>query len=68
LAYPIEGAAKKKKKEKKIGTGYVAKDKKQNAEIAQNVADGKVNPQYAIPQTVGTGVENAMEKLNMSRN
>ncbi|KAL7273679.1 Tyrosine--tRNA ligase cytoplasmic [Rhizina undulata] len=50
LAYPVE-EVKKKKKEKKIGTGYVAKDKKNTA---------------ATEAAVGTGAEDALNNLNLN--
>lgn len=65
LAYPPVAAAPKKKKEKKIGTGYVAKDKKKDAATAQAVADGEVKPEDAVAQAVGTGAADAMAKLSM---
>jgi tyrosyl-tRNA synthetase len=50
---------KKKKKEKKIGTGYPAKDK------AAAVADGKLKPEEAAKEAVATGAEEAIEKLKV---
>lgn len=57
---------KKQKKEKKIGSGYPAKDKKADAAVAQAVADGKVKPEEAVAQAVGTGAEDAMQKLKVA--
>ncbi|KAI5851300.1 tRNA synthetases class I-domain-containing protein [Morchella snyderi] len=65
LAYPSEGPKKGKKKEKKIGTGYVAKDKK-NAAVAEHVADGAVKAQNAVPEALGTDAKDALDKLNLS--
>lgn len=60
LAYPSEGPKKVKKKEKKIGSGYVSKEKK-NVAVAENVADGEVNPQ----DVVSVNVKNALNKLSL---
>lgn len=65
LAYPSEGPKKGKKKEKKIGTGYVAKDKK-NAAVAEQVADGTIKAQNAVPEALGTDAKDALGKLNQS--
>jgi len=67
LAYPPPAVQKKPKKEKKIGTGYPAKDKRATgAGVAEAVADGKVKPEEAVAQAVGTGAENAIEKLKVA--
>lgn len=67
LAYPPPAVQKKPKKEKKIGTGYPAKDKRAaDAGVAEAVADGKVKPQEAVSQAVGTGAEDAIEKLKVA--
>jgi tyrosyl-tRNA synthetase len=66
LAYPSEQPEKKKKKkEKKIGTGYASKDKQKGAATAAAVADGQVKPEEAVAKAVGTGAEDAMEKLGV---
>ncbi|RPB01747.1 tyrosine tRNA ligase [Choiromyces venosus 120613-1] len=59
LAYPAEVKV-KKKKEKKIGTGYVPKDKKTTAE---KVADGDIKPQEAVEVAVGTSAKDAQDKF-----
>lgn len=58
LAYPAEIKT-KKKKEKKIGTGYVPKGKS----TAEEVADGDVKPQEAVEVAVGVSAKDAQEKL-----
>ncbi|KAA8893168.1 tRNA synthetases class I-domain-containing protein [Sphaerosporella brunnea] len=58
LAYPPPVAEKKKKKEKKIGTGY-------HANKGAVVADGKAKPKEAVKEAVGTGAEEALEKLKV---
>jgi len=62
LAYPPEQPDKKKKKEKKIGTGYASKDKQKGAATAATVAGGRVKPEEAVAKVVGTGAEDAMER------
>lgn len=65
LAYPSEGPKKTKKKEKKIGTGYVPKEKK-NATVAEKVAEGEVKPQDAVAETLGKDAKDALGKLNLN--
>lgn len=65
LAYPSEGPKKGKKKEKKIGTGYVPKDKK-NAAVAEQVADSAIKAQNAVPEALGTDAKDALDKLNLN--
>lgn len=62
MAYPSEAAPKKKKKEKKIGTGYVPKDKLKTAEA---VADGTKKVDEAPKEALGESAADALEKLKV---
>lgn len=71
LAYPAAVAAPKKKKEKKIGTGYVKKKEEVGGNAgaaAQAVADGQLKPEEALTQAVGTSADEAMAKLSVDKN
>lgn len=65
LAYPSEGPKKGKKKEKKIGTGYVPKEKK-NAAVAEKVSEGEIKVQDAISEALGVDAKDALGKLNLN--
>ena len=59
LAYPAAVAAPKKKKEKKIGTGYVKKKEEEGGDVVA------LKPEV---QAAGTSADDAMAKLSVDKN
>ncbi|KAI5797937.1 tRNA synthetases class I-domain-containing protein [Peziza echinospora] len=62
-AYPSEAKQEKKKKEKKIGTGYVAKAK----DASSASTDGPVEGVKGVADAVGSSAEQALEKLDLEK-